>query len=226
MPVVVKVDWNQMDYFAVKKVLGDMLPVFTAIGAEVMKEIDRNFQAEGVWSKWAPMRPNTKAGRRQGASSKLLQGSGRLRASFRMEPLATQVRVGSPSILAAYHHEGRKGPWTIAPKRAKALAFPVAQGGQSLKGMGQSRGVSVGMVRGNLIHAAHKAGPGARIKVVRFGSYGYQKRSASFMAGVPMAVVMKVRHPGYPARPLLPPPWRATELAVSVAQAMIDRAKG
>lgn len=229
MPVVITTDVKGL--FGVKGILGNMKPVFSAIGAEILKEVGRNFAAEGIWSKWAPLRPNTLAGRRQGGSSKALQASGRLRASFRMEPLASQVRVGSPLKIAEWHHTGRgvavgQPKWKITPKHGKALAFPVAGGGQSLKGMGQAKGVSVVMIRGNKIQVAHRAGAGAAIKIVKFKTYGYHKRSRAFMAGVPMAVVRSVMHPGYPPRPMLPPDKVAGQIAEAVVQKFLEKGKG
>jgi hypothetical protein len=146
-----------------------------------------------------------------------------------MQPMKSQVRVGSPLLLAKWHHEGRgekaggKG-WEIKPIHGKALAFPVAQGGWSLKGIGLAKGVSVSMIRGKLNQRVHFAGKGAAMKTVTFKSYGYHKRSAKFMGGTNMAVVQSVHHPGYPARPLLPPPARALEIATAVAQKYIANA--
>jgi len=192
------------DLDRLSKILSDMRPVFAAVGMELLKEIGRNFEQQGVWSKWAPLRPNTMAARRSGSSSKALQASGRLRASFRSQATKDQVRVGSPLMIARYHEEGRGEPvggkgWTISPKRKKALAFVVAGGGQSLKGMGQARGISVAAMRG------------------KFTSYGFAKRSAKFMGKANFAVVKSVHHPGYPARKMLPPPAQALSIARAVA---------
>ena len=205
MTVVVNVQWSQLDLFRLKKTLGNMKPVFAGIGTEVLKAIGQNFDAQGAWSRWAPLRPNTIAGRRQGGSSKALQTSGKLRASFRMEAGTSQVTIGSPLKTAMWHHEGRGvavggAKWKIVPKHGKALAFPVAQGGA----------------------------PAGRAVVTAgaFKSYGYKKRSKAFLSGVPMAVVRSVMHPGYPSRPLLPPEWKAAEIATAVAQKFLDMAKG
>lgn len=192
------------DLDRLSKTLSDMRPVFAAVGMELLKEIGKNFEQQGVWAKWAPLRPNTIAGRRAGNSSKALQASGRLRASFRSEATKDQVRVGSPLVIAKYHEEGRGEPvgnpgWTIRPKLRKALAFVVAAGGQSLEGMGKGKGISVAEMRG------------------KFKSYGFQKRSAKFMGKANFAVVQSVHHPGYPARKMLPHPSRALTIARDVA---------
>lgn len=215
------------DFYKVIKVMGDMTPVFADLGAEVLKEVGKNFEQQGVWAKWAPLRPNTMAGRRSGNSSKALQASGRLRASFRAQPMKSQVRVGSPLLIALYHEEGRGEPvgnpgWIIRPKNGKALAFPVAQGGESLKGMGQRRGISVFMARGNLTQQVHNAGPGAAAKTVTFKTYGYHKRSGVFMGKANMAVVQSVYHPGYPARKMLPHPSRALTIARAVVAKWLE----
>ncbi len=205
MPVVVNIQWNQLDLFRLKKVLGNMKPVFAGIGTEILKAVGQNFDAQGAWSRWAPLRPNTLAARRQGGSSKALQASGKMRASFRMEAGNSQVTIGSPLKTAMWHHEGRGvavggAKWKISPKHGQALAFPVAQGGAP---------------------AGRKA-----VAAGAFKSYGYKKRNAAFLSGVPMAIVRSVMHPGYPPRPLLPPEWRAAEIATAVAQKFIEMAKG
>jgi hypothetical protein len=82
------------------------------------------------------------------------------------------------------------------------------------------------MIRGKNIQVVRKGKPGQWIKVVKFGTYAYHKRSKAFMSNTPMAVVMKVRHPGYPARPLLPPDDVARRIAVQVAEKMVAMAKG
>jgi phage gpG-like protein len=192
------------DLDRLSKTLSDMRPVFAAIGMELLKEIGRNFEQQGVWVKWAPLKPNTLAGRRSGSSSKALQASGRLRASFRSQSSKDQVRVGSPLVIAKYHEEGRGEPvgnpgWTIRPKKGKALAFIVASGGQSLKSMGKAQGISVAAMRG------------------KFKSYGFQKRSAKFMGKANFAIVQSVHHPGYPARKMLPHPSRALTISRAVA---------
>mgnify|MGYP001583740481 CR=1 FL=1 len=186
---------GDLDLERVAKQLGDTRPMFAALGMELLKEIYRNFEMGGAWGKWAPLRPGTLLSRRSGGSSRPLQASGQLRASFRSEAGKGQVRVGSPLKIAKYHQEGRgiyvgQPKWAILPRRAKALAFPWAGG----------------TVLGS---------PG------KFKSYGHKKRSAKFLSGTPMAVVRKVMHPGYPPRPMLPPETIALKLAQSVISEML-----
>lgn len=186
---------GDLDIERVRKQLGDTHPMFAALGMELLKEVYRNFEVGGAWAKWAPLRPGTILSRRAGPSSKPLQASGQLRASFRSEAGKGQVRVGSPLKVAKYHQEGRgiyvgKPKWAILPRRAKALAFPFA-GGTAL------------------------GSPG------KFKSYGFKKRSAKFLSGTPMMVVRKVMHPGYPPRPMLPPEAVALRLAQNVITEML-----
>lgn len=199
--VAVTVKLSIPDFYKVIKVMGDMRPVFAAIGAEVLKEVGKNFENQGTWSKWAPLRPNTIAGRRAGNSSKALQASGRLRASFRMQPMKSQVRVGSPLLIAQFHEEGRGEPvgnpgWMIFPKHGKALAFAVASGGKAVGGK------------------------------EKFKSYGHKKRSAKFLKNQKMAVVSSVYHPGYPARKMLPHPSRALTIARNVVSKFLEGGGG
>ena len=191
----VEVVIGDLDLERIRRQLGDTRPMFAALGVELIKEIGRGFEMGGAWGKWAPLRPGTLLSRRSGASSKPLQASGQLRASFRFEADKGQVRVGSPLKIAKYHQEGRgvyvgQPKWAIMPRRAKALAFPFAGG------------TAVGS-------------PG------KFSSYGHKKRSAKFLSGTPMAVVRKVMHPGYPPRPMLPPESVALRLAQSVISEML-----
>lgn len=219
------------DFYKVIKVMGDMRPVFADLGAEVLKEVGRTFEQQGIWAKWAPLRPNTMAGRRAGSSSKALQASGRLRASFRMQPMKSLVRVGSPLQVAQYHEEGRGEPaggkgWWIKPIHGKALAFPVAAGGRSIGSMGRAlagKGMGLAIARdwGTKQVGGAKI-PTAGMKVIRFKSYGHQKRSLAHLKRAKMAVVQKVYHPGYPARKMLPTAARALEIAKAVVTKWLE----
>ena len=188
---------GDLDVEKVRKQLGDTRPMFAALGMELWTEIMRGFEMGGAWEKWKPLLPNTMAGRRAGGSSRPLQASGQLKASFRSEADKGQVRVGSPLKVALYHQEGRgtfvgRPAWKILPRRAKALAFPVATGGRPV--------------------GSKEA----------FKSYGHKKRSAKFLKGANMAVVRSVLHPGYPPRPMLPPEAAALKIAKDVISTMLS----
>ena len=96
--------------------------------------IDRNFQQEGgLVGGWRRLRPNTIAGRRKG-SSRVLQDTGLLRASFVPAWDEKAAVVGSASKVSLWHEKGTKGspetPYPIRPKKpGGVLAFPVATGG-------------------------------------------------------------------------------------------------
>jgi len=218
----VEVVLGDLDLVRVAEKLKNSNKIFAALAVELLKEIDRNFQAEGIWTKWAPLRPNTKYAHRSGQSAKALQT---LRSAFREEHDASSVRVGSPSKIAKYHHEGRKGPWTILPKRAKALAFPVAfqtygMGGKVIQGASlKQRYGSVGIRAGGSY--GHVGSRKFIPKIVEFKSFGHAKRSKQFLGTANMAVVRGVKHPGYPPRPMLPPEAAAMKLANEVISAML-----
>lgn len=111
----------------------DTRGLFAAIAVEVHKKVMENFEAEGIWKKWAPNKPSTLFGRRSGGGM-ILQDTGGLKASFRFDYNDKEATVGSPLKIALYHQEGRKGPWVIRPRRAKALAFPWQGGGKVAEG--------------------------------------------------------------------------------------------
>jgi phage gpG-like protein len=188
MTIQVNIDWNNLDLTKIEKKLENMSPLYAAIAVELLKEIHKAFDGTASWARWPKLKASTLYGHRSGDSAKPLARSGRLRGSFRPDWDSKHARVGSPLKIAAYHHEGRSGPWTIAPRRRKALAFPWA-GGAPAGG---------------------------------FKSYGHLKRSKTFREGKNFAVVRKVRHPGYPARPMLPPQARALEIANEVLSVMLS----
>ena len=100
--------------------------------------IDRNFQQQGgLAGGWRALRPNTIAGRRKG-SSRVLQDTGLLRASFVPAWDDKAAVVGSAQKVSLWHEKGTKGspetPYLIKPKRpGGVLAFPVAAGGRRVK---------------------------------------------------------------------------------------------
>lgn len=104
------------------------------IGLRQMKWVDDNFRSDGALAGgWAQLSKNTIAGRRKG-SSKPLQDSGILRASFTaggkgniFNIAGNEVTIGSAIPYASYHEEGT-GPYEIRPIRAKFLRFMTADG--------------------------------------------------------------------------------------------------
>ena len=112
---------------------GNRAELHMRYGIQAMNWIDRNFRAQGgllATGPWAKLRPNTIAGRRKG-SSLILQDAGQMRQSFQMNFDSQRAVVGSADKKALWHEEGTK-PYTIRPKTAKALAFPVAEGGRAV----------------------------------------------------------------------------------------------
>jgi hypothetical protein len=170
-------------------------------GLQALNWIDDNFRQEGKLSgaPWAKLSPNTIVAK---GSSAILQNKGPLRASFNAVPSTQDVRVGSPLTIAKYHEEGTglygaKGTsYLIYPKRAKALAFQVAN--KSFKG-GKLKTVQFG-VGGAIGQIASE-----RTKTVEasFSSVGSRR---TFKQGQTYTLASSVLHPGVQKRPMLPTP--------------------
>jgi phage gpG-like protein len=96
--------------------------LLTAIGAAQLSWTMKNFTAEGIEKKWAPLRPNTVASRRKG-SRKPLQDTGRLRQSFTFKIRGNHaVAMGTQSKVAQFHEHGTR-PYVILPKGGGKLKF-------------------------------------------------------------------------------------------------------
>lgn len=169
-------------------------------GIETLKWVDKNFSSSGqLAGGWAPLSPNTVAARRKG-SSLPLRNTGGLRQSFTMKFDANEARVGSPSKLAEYHHGGtglygpKKHSYLIYPKKAKALAFQVAN--VSFKG-GKLKRVQFG--KGGAIGAV--ALPRTKTVEASFSSVGSNR---TFRTGEHYVFAGSVEHPGVQKRRLLP----------------------
>ena len=108
--------------------LQDIKPsrLLSAVGDRHLKWINDNFKREGIETKWKRLSANTIAGRRKG-SSKVLQDTGALRQSFVKKVKTDRVEVGTESKVAKWHHEGTR-PFTIRPRKARVLRFPVPGG--------------------------------------------------------------------------------------------------
>ena len=142
--------------------------------------VDRNFRSEGAMTgtPWAKLRPMTVAGRRK-MSSRVLQDTGLLRASFLPQWDDKAARVGTASEISKYHEFGTKGPYKIRPKRAKALAWKVAGAFSGL----QTRGLRTSRVR---------------------ASFSSLTTKTTFRKGENVVFAAEVTHPGLPVRRMLP----------------------
>lgn len=183
--------------------------VHRRMGVQVMRWIDQNFRAEGVETKWKPLAASTIFARRKG-SSEILQDTGRhLKASFSFRADATEAVIGSPSPLARWHHFGTD-PYTIRPKKAKALKF-VAAPMSSLK---------TGKVRTALVRRK-KGTPKVGVVSAKAASSAGLKipKGRGDLQSVIFATV--VHHPGLTARPLLPSKSAAETIAFRVLDGYI-----
>jgi len=181
--------------------LENLQPVHERIALQLWKWIQKNFQEGGTERPWAPLKEGTILGRRR-KSSVPLQDSGRLRQSFTYRATATEAVVGSADPRAEWHHKGT-APYTIYPRNKKALAFPSPHG-KVKSAVGTQK-----FLRGE------KRGKGG------FTTFRGAGRSKKDFARLPFLVVKKVRHPGLPARPLLPSPGVAQDIAVKTVAGYI-----
>ena len=148
--------------------------------------VDRNFRSEGAMTgtPWAKLRPMTVAGRRK-MSSRVLQDTGLLRASFLPQWDDKAARVGTAMKIAEYHEKGTgtfgpKGrPYVIRPVRAKALAWKVAGAFSSL----QTKRLRTSRVK---------------------ASFSSLTTKTTFRKGENVVFAREVIHPGVPIRRMLP----------------------
>ena len=82
------------------------------VAARMHRAVDLNFQAEGRPTKWAPIK----------RAGKILADSGALKSSITEHSDATTATVGTNKIYGRWQHFGTR-PYTIRPKRKKALAW-------------------------------------------------------------------------------------------------------
>jgi len=123
--------------------------------------INRNFATEGgMVGGWKPLSPNTLAARRSGAG-RILQDTGRLRASFIPRWNDKQASVGSAISYSRFHEEGT-GPYTIKPKGNYPLRFKVAQGSGAVKTkiLKSGKKISLTTFKGQYVFAREVHHPG------------------------------------------------------------------
>lgn len=112
------------------KELKNTAPLHKSLGIEVVKWIKRNYALSGgllKGDKWPPLAKSTIASRRRGSSKPLLDTGQILRDPWFYGYSARRTEVGhNKPDLMKIHDEGT-GPYTIKPKKRKALRF-VASG--------------------------------------------------------------------------------------------------
>lgn len=186
--------------------IGNFEELHRRVGIRMLAWVHQNFRVSGLERPWAPLAPNTILARRIGGGrggAKPLRNRGILEGSFSFQATATEAVVGAPGDLPRWHHRGVRPFGPILPRVKKALAF-VAVGGRIKK-------------------------PGTTRKLLRaektqrkFTDFRLGGRSKKDFARLPFVVVSKVtRHPGIPARPLVPSDRAALGIALQVGRAWV-----
>ena len=133
------------DFVPGAKVVKALLKKFQVI---MYKSVADNFRSEGRPKAWAPLKPSTLAGRRQGpkaslGAGRILQDTGRLRMSVEHGPptrgavsyySSMAVEFGTRLAYAAAHQFGLKGSQAV-PAHQRTLKSFVRKNGESSKGV-------------------------------------------------------------------------------------------
>ncbi len=108
------------------KAAGGDTELYRRWGIQGLNWIDRNFRQEGALTgtPWAALKPNTIANRRRG-SSRILQDTGQLKASYTMQFSDKETVLGTANKVAIYHQKGTRAH-TVKAKAGGVLAFKVA----------------------------------------------------------------------------------------------------
>ena len=178
----------------------DLTDVHRRIAIRLLTLVQRGFD-EGQQpggEKWVPLKASTIFGRR-GKTSNPLQDTGEiLKDSFTIEGTdETQAVVGSAEKIALFHQKGTKGPYKIPKGGAQTgitLAFPWPPGYKGLKG------TEVKRRKGQLKKGA---------TLTKSGNISSRLLNLLFRKSV--------KHPGLPARPMLPTEELAESEAIDVA---------
>ena len=201
-----------------EQVVGRPEPIAKAFGVTVLGWIGQTFR-QGGRPAWAPLKPWTLAGRRQGrgaGSAQPLQNTGALRNSFDFTVAGPRCTVFSTNPVAVFQEFGTRGPYEIRAKPGHALALPaLALGGGKnqrptvLAGLGRSKATG----RGSFLFS-----PGGTKRVParlagRVGQAVVPYKQAIF--------VQKVTHPGLPARRMLPLPEQIGPALQAAAERLI-----
>jgi phage gpG-like protein len=166
-------------------------PVVRGLASAMRQHIRTAFAVGGFPQQWVPNRPNTIAAK--GHSRVLHRTLGRGRSGLEAATTVTVSEVGREvgitmhtSALGRFHQEGRKGPWTIAPRNAPFLSFLVAGSGGQTGAAGRA--------------AFRSSRARAQARRARTG-----RGSVPGRLGAVRVYALSVQHPGYPARPFLAP---------------------
>lgn len=171
------------------------------IGQELVDELHKNIDRQGIWERWTPLAESTVYKRRTFGKSPADRALAAMKQHVKYRAAGTQVTVFVDSPYSELHEEGRTGPWLIAPKNKKWLKFPFPA--SSFRG-----GVKV-----QKVDIYQKVGKSGRRKKVgtSAGAFVYAKQ---------------VQHPGYPARRLMIPRDEGLLVARKVVERFFRRAAG
>ena len=160
--------------------------------------IDRNFQSQGgLVGGWRRLTPLTTGGRRMG-TTRILQDTGVLRASFVPKWTENEAIVGTAMEISKYHEFGTRGPYEIRPKRAKALAFKAAGPFSDIRTQ-RVRTTKVGASFSSLI-----TGRTFKSGLTQAQIMGKKWINPLAYKGEYYVLAKKVIHPGLPQRRMLP----------------------
>lgn len=186
--------------------IGNFGELHRRVGIRMLAWIHQNFRVSGLERPWAPLAPNTILARRLGGGrggARPLRNTGGLEGSFSYTATDTEAVVGAPGDLARWHHRGVRPFGPIRPRTKKALAFVAVGGG--IKKPGTTR---------RLLRAEKTQR--------KFTDFRLAGRSKKDFARLPFVVVSQVkRHPGIPARPLVPSDRAALGIALQVGRAWV-----
>lgn len=186
--------------------IGNFGELHRRVGIKMLAWIHQNFRVSGLERPWKPLAPNTILARRLGGGRggpRPLRNTGGLEGSFSYTATETAAIAGAPGDLPLWHHRGVRPFGPIRPRTKKALAF-VAVGGR-VKSAGTTRRLL-----------------GAERTQRKFTDFRLAGRSKRDFGRLPFVVVKQVtRHPGIPARPLVPSDRAALGIALQVGRAWV-----
>jgi phage virion morphogenesis protein len=116
---------------ALRKAIGrcqDMRPAWEVIGMDLLRSVDKNFDAEGRPSAWAPWSPAYGKWRAENKPGKILTRDARLRRSITSDPDGKGITLGTNVVYAAAQQFGmRRGAKRRGKVTLPARPFLVVQ---------------------------------------------------------------------------------------------------